>query len=144
MFWKLEPISNSLIWFLSSFSADQSSARTLNHRDFSPPRSLNMVAFLPFCLSNLRLRSEMNPQGVAWKSLSRPGAGLCHRCMHLRVPGLELWFLPDRIHNGESQEDTGHSLDNSQQCDTQVLVLWRERKLCPRSNLIKNRIKENL
>lgn len=102
MFWKLEPISNSLIWFLSSFSADQSSARTLNHRDFSPPRSLNMVAFLPFCLSNLRLRSEMNPQGVAWKSLSRPGAGLCHRCMHLRVPGLELWFLPDRIHNGES------------------------------------------
>lgn len=75
----------------------------------NPPRSLNLVAFLPFCLFNSRLRSEMNPQEVAWKSLRKQGAGLCHR-MHapesfwtwvMESKHGNRWFLLDTIHNGE-------------------------------------------
>lgn len=80
-----------LVLSVSSFSADQSSARSLGHRFLSSKKSLKSLAFLLFWHSGFRQESGKHLQGMVWKSLSRQGSWSLLYNVDMGAPGLELW-----------------------------------------------------
>lgn len=109
-----------LVLSVFSFSADQSSARSLAHRFLSSKKSLKSLAFLLLWLSGLRLESGIIFKEWCGSHWAGKGTGLCYT---MWTPGSswtwvtgsehwKRWFLLHGIHHGVGQEDTGHSLEH--------------------------------